>query len=87
MQQIFFFFFFFFGGGGGGVFYQFEEYAYMLHLILQRAHFSQNVKYWIKYVTYWYQFFTRCKVLVPIFHGVKFTFAKCDLFVPILYMV
>ena len=30
----------------------------------------------MKYVTYWYQFLTRCEELVPIFHGVKF--AKCE---------
>ena len=30
----------------------------------------------MKNVTYWYQFFTRCKELVPIFHSVKF--AKCE---------
>ena len=26
----------------------------------------------MKYVTFWYQFFTRCEELVPIFHSVKF---------------
>ena len=31
----------------------------------------------MKYVTYWYQFFTHCEELVPIFHGVKF--AKCEI--------
>ena len=40
-----FFFFVFLGGEGGGVFYQCEEYARMLHIILLRAHCSQNVKY------------------------------------------
>ena len=34
------------------------------------AQISQNV-------TYWYQFFTRCKELVPIFHSVKFV--KCEI--------
>ena len=29
-----------------GVFYQCEEYAYMLHRIGLRAHFSQSVRYW-----------------------------------------
>ena len=29
-----------------GVFYQCEEYTCMLYIILLRAHFSQNVKYW-----------------------------------------
>ena len=29
-----------------GLFYQCEEYSSMLHTILLRAHFSQNVKYW-----------------------------------------
>ena len=39
---------------------------------------SQNVKYWYEiYTTYWYQFFTRCEELVPIFHNVKF--AKCEI--------
>ena len=33
--------------GGGGVFYQCEEYAFMLHIIsLCALHVSQNVKYW-----------------------------------------
>ena len=31
----------------------------------------------MKYVAYWYQFFTRCEELVPIFHSVKF--AKCEI--------
>ena len=31
-----------------GIFDQCEEYARMLHMILLRAHFSQNVKYWYK---------------------------------------
>ena len=31
---------------GRGVFYQCEEYACMLHVILLRAQISQNVKYW-----------------------------------------
>ena len=52
-----------------GVFYQCEEYARMLRIILLRAHFSQNVRYWyeirdvlvpifIQAVSNWYQFFT-----------------------------
>ena len=52
----------------------------MLHIISLRAQISQNVKYWyicMKYVTYWYQFFTRCKELVSIRHSVKF--AKCEI--------
>ena len=37
-----------------------------------------NLTYFgMKNVTYWYQFFTRCKELVPIFHSVKF--AKCEI--------
>ena len=31
----------------------------------------------MKYVTYWYEFFTRCEELVPVFHSVKF--AKCEI--------
>ena len=31
----------------------------------------------MKYVTYWYQFFTICEELVPILHSVKF--AKCEI--------
>ena len=31
----------------------------------------------MQYVTYWYQFFTRCEKLVPIFHSVKF--GKCEI--------
>ena len=31
----------------------------------------------MKYVTYWYQFFTCCEELVPILHSVKF--ANCDI--------
>ena len=42
-----------------GVFYQCEEYAFMLHIILLRAHFSQNVKYWYEIRD----------VLLPIFHA------------------
>ena len=45
--------------GGGGVFYHCEEYACMLHIILLRAHFSQNVKYW----------YEKRDVRVPIFHA------------------
>ena len=56
MQQIFFFFFFL---GGGGVFYQTEEYAFMLHIVLLRAQSSQNVKYWYKIRD----------ILVPNFHA------------------
>ena len=41
-----------------GVFYQSEECAFMLHIILLSAHFSQNVKYWYEIRD----------VLVPIFH-------------------
>ena len=72
MQNTAFFFFF---GGGGGIFYQCEEYACLLHIILLRARISQNVKYWYELRDIWYQFFTRCEELVPVFHGVKF--AKC----------
>ena len=50
---------FFFVFLGGGVFYQCEEYACMLHIILLRVHFSQNVKYWYEIRD----------VLVPIFHA------------------
>ena len=42
-----------------GVFYQCEKYARMLHIILRRAFFSQNVKYWYEVRD----------VLVPIFHA------------------
>ena len=45
------------------------EYAFMLHIILLRAHFSQNVKYCYEIRDYWYQFFTHCEELVPIFHA------------------
>ena len=38
--------------------------------ILLRA-YSHNVNIGMKYVTYWYQFFTRCEKLVLIFYGVK----------------
>ena len=31
----------------------------------------------MKYLTYWYQFFTCCEESVPIFHSVKF--AKCKI--------
>ena len=31
----------------------------------------------MKYVTYWYQLFTRCEELVPVFHSVKFV--KCEI--------
>ena len=41
-----------------GVFYQCEENTRMLHIILLRTHFSQNVKYW----------YDIRDVLVPIFH-------------------
>ena len=33
--------------------------------------------YCMKYVTYWYQFFTSCEELVPILQGVKFS--KCEI--------
>ena len=42
-----------------GVFDQCEEYACMLHIILLRAHFSQNVKY----------LYEIRDVLVPVFHA------------------
>ena len=32
----------------------------------------------LKFVTYWYQLFTRCEELVPILHGVKST--KCEIY-------
>ena len=32
----------------------------------------------MEYVTYWYQVFTRCKELVPIFHGVANTSTSCS---------
>ena len=47
-----------------GVFYQCEEYAFMLHIILLRAHFSRNVNYWSIGINFsralrnWYQVFT-----------------------------
>ena len=70
----FFFFFFFLGGGGGRVFYQCEEYACMLHIILLHAYFSQNVKNWYEINDVLVPIFTRCEELVglPIFHAVKF---------------
>ena len=45
----------------------------MLHIlvILLRAHFSQNVKYWYKICDVLVPSFPRCGELVPIFHGVK----------------
>ena len=42
-----------------GVFYQREEYAFMLHIVLLRAQSSQNVKYWYK----------MHDILVPNFHA------------------
>ena len=50
-----------------GLLYQCEEYACLLHIILLRAHFSQNVKYWYEIRD----------ILVPVFHGV--IFAKCEI--------
>ena len=73
IQQIFFFFR---GGGGGGI-YQCGEYACMLHMILVRAHFSQNVKYLYEIRDILVPIFTRCEELVRIFHDVKF--AKCEI--------
>ena len=60
-----------------GVFYQWEEYACMLHIILLHAHFSQNVKYWYEVRDVLVPIFTRCEELIPIFHGVKF--ANCEI--------
>ena len=60
-----------------GVFYQFEEYSCMLHTILLRAYFSQNVKYWFEIHHLLVPVFTRCEELVPIVHGVRFV--KCEI--------
>ena len=61
MQNAADFFFFFWGGGGvRGVFYLCEEYACVLHIILLRAYFHKMWDIGMKYVTYWYQLFTRC---------------------------
>ena len=49
----------------------------MLNIILVRAHFSQNVRYWYEICDVLVPIFTRCEELVPIFHGVKF--AKCEI--------
>ena len=62
-----------------GVFYQCEEYSCILHIILLRAHFHKMWNIGMKYVTYWYQFFTRCEELVQIVHGVKFAKCVCGL--------
>ena len=32
----------------------------------------------MKHVMYWYQFFTRCEELVPIFHGVNIASVKFE---------
>ena len=48
------------GVGGGGI-YQCEEYVCMLHIILVRAHFSQNVKYWYEIRDVLVPIFTRCE--------------------------
>ena len=60
-----------------GIFYQCEEYTYMLHIILLRAHFSQNEKCCYEIRDLLVPFFTHCEELVPIFHGRKF--AKCEI--------
>ena len=45
----------------------------MLYIILLRAYFSQNVRYWYDIRDILVPIFgTRCEQLVPIFHGVKF---------------
>ena len=54
-----------------GVFYQCEEYACMLHIILLNAHFSQNVKYW----------YEMRDIVVPTFHalwGIG-AFLRCEI--------
>ena len=51
-----------------GCIYQCDEYACTLHMILLRAHFSQNVKYWYEIRDVLVPFFcARCEKLVPIF--------------------
>ena len=58
-------------GEWGGVFYQCEEYARILHIVLLRAPFSQNLKYWYEIRD----------VLVPIFHmlsGIGTNFSRCE---------
>ena len=54
-----------------GVFYQCEEYACMLHIILLRAQISQNVKYWYEiHQTHKHTASEEIRdVLVPIFHA------------------
>ena len=49
----------------------------MLHLIFLIAQFQKMWNIGMKYVAYWYKFFTCCEELVPIFYGVKF--AKCEI--------
>ena len=70
--------------GGGGHFINVKKtHACMLHIILLRAHFfhkKRNIG--MKYVTYWYQIFTRREELVPILHGVKFAFRQRSLYIP-----
>ena len=61
-----------------GLFYQCEECACMLHIILLRAQISQNVKYWYEiHRTHEHTGSEeRRDVLVQIVHGVKFP--KCE---------
>ena len=59
-------------GGGGRVFYRCEDCEHMLtYNFTTCANFTKCEKIGMKYVTHWYQFFTRCEELVPIFHSVK----------------
>ena len=58
-----------------GILYQCEEYACMLYIILLRAHFSQNVKYWYEMR---YLYLPRAVwILYQFFQGVNF--AKCEI--------
>ena len=53
-------------------------YIYMYFHYVRKFHKMWNIG--MKYVTYWYQFFTRCEELVPIFHSEKFAkFEICGL--------
>ena len=53
-----------------------NSHACYVHIISLRAHFHKMCNIGMKCVTYWYQIFTCCEELVPIFHGVKFANCK-----------
>ena len=70
MQQIFFLW-----GGGYFINVKIAHVCYINFHDVRKFHKMWNIV--MKYVTYWYQLFTRCEELVPIFHSVKF--AKCEI--------